>query len=405
MKFTYTAKNQRGELQSGIVEAGSRDGAVATLQGYGLVVLRLQEEVILPWYLRFFGGISRVSMKEMAIFTRQFATLLEAQVPLVDALRTMFQQTQNVFLKEATFDVISDVESGAALSQAFSRHEGIFSHFYVQMVKSAEVTGRLQEVFEYLAAYFESQATLSAKIKSAMIYPVFVLALFVIVVAVMVTTVIPQLSRILLETGVELSTLPLASQFLFKLGNFFQNYLWVVLVVVLFSVWLLRFYFKSEEGRALLEVTILSFPIIGAIARQVYLARFAETVSVMISGDIPVAQSLEVGGDVVGNISYQEAVQEVANSVRRGELISEALSRFPDKFPPLIVQMIAIGEKTGRIDQLLARAAKFYAKEVEQSLSNITELLQPILIVILGIFVGLLIGSVILPIYQIAQTF
>lgn len=405
MKFTYTAKNQRGELQSGLVEAGSRDAAVATLQGYGLVVLRLQEEVILPWYLKLFGGVGRVSLKELAIFTRQFATLLEAQVPLVDSLRTMFQQTENVYLKEAIFDVISDVEAGAALSQAFSKHEGIFSRFYIQMVKSAEITGRLQEVFNYLADYYENQASLVSRIKGALIYPAFVFVLFVLVIAIMLTVVIPQLSRILEETGVEPGTLPLMTRFLFGLGDFSKNYGWVALVMILAGVWALRLYFRSEEGRTLIEMSVLSIPIVGELAKRVYLARFSETVSVMISGDIPVAQALEVGGEVVGNISYHETVEEVADAVRRGELISEALGRYPDKFPPLVTQMVAIGERTGRLDQLLGRAAKFYTREVEESLSSLTELLQPILIVILGVFVGLLIGAIILPIYQIAQTF
>lgn len=406
MKFNYTAKDQRGEVQSGVVEANSRDTAIATLQGSGLVILRLEEEVEVPWYLKFFQRFGRkANVKELSLFTRQFATLLEAQVPLVDSLRTMFQQIENVALKEAVFEVISSVEAGETLSQAFARHEGIFSRFYVQMVRSAEITGRLQEVFIYLADYYESQSSLTAKVRGALVYPAFVLVLFGIVVTVIVTTVIPQLSRIILELEVEPSTLPIMTQVLFGLSSFLANYGWVAAIVAITSIAGISFYFQSDEGRALIESWILILPLTKELARRVYLTRFAETLSVMISGDIPVAQALEISGDVVGNVWYQEAIHESAEAVRRGELISEALSRFPERFPPLIIQMVAIGERTGRVDELLSRAAKFFAKELERGLAAITELIQPALILVLGVFVALLIGAVIFPIYQIAQTF
>lgn len=404
MKFSYTAKKQTGDLQTGIVEAGSREAAVATLQGYGLVVLRVQEEEARPWYLQLFAGIGHAGLRDMAIFTRQFATLLEAQVPLIESLRTLFQQAQNVYLKDAVFEVISDVESGSSLSQAFSRHENVFSRFYIQMVRSAEMTGRLQEVFTYLSDYYESQASLSSKVKSALIYPAFVFGLFAVVLTVMVVVVIPQLSRIFLDLETDPSRVPLVTKLLFGLGGFTQQYGWAILAMFIAAVVVLRLYFRSEEGRALLESSLIATPVIGSIARKIYLAQFAETLSVMISGDIPVGQALEVSGDVVGNIAYQESILESAEAVRRGELVSEALSRFPDKFPPLVVQMVAIGEKTGRMDELLGRAAKFYSREVERAMTNITELIQPVMIVVLGVFVGLLIGAVILPIYQIAQS-
>jgi type IV pilus assembly protein PilC len=405
MKFTYTAKNPQGEIQRGVIESGSRDTALSMLQGYGLVVLKIQQEAITPWYAKLLSGFKRASLKDISLFTRQFATLLGAQIPLIDSLRTMFQQSENVYLKEAAFDIATDVEAGSSLSQAFSQHEGLFSRFYVEMVKSAEITGRLEEVFSYLADYYESQAVLVDRIRNAMIYPAFVFGLFAIVVFVMITMVIPQLASILIETEVPVSQLPFASRILFGLGSFTTKYGWVTLSVILAGFLMFRAYFRSQEGKTLVETSLLSFPFVGDMAKKVYLARFSETLSVMITGGIPVAQALEVCGDVVGNISYQESIKESAEAVKRGELVSEALGHWPDKFTPLIVQMISIGEKTGRLDELLARASKFYTREVERSLASLTELIQPIMIVVLGIFVGLLIGAVILPIYQIAQTF
>ncbi|MBI1975182.1 MAG: type II secretion system F family protein [Parcubacteria group bacterium] len=405
MKFSYTAKTQRGDVQTGVIEAGSRETAVSTLQGYGFIVMRLEEEVIVPWQEKILSFFQRVRVQELAMFTRQFATLLEAQVPLTDALRTLFTQTRNTFLKESIFDVLSDVEGGAALSQTFEKHAKVFSQFYVQMVRSAEITGRLQEVFVYLADYLESQAKLNSRVKSAMIYPVFIFGLFAVVVGVMVVFVIPQLGTIFEEVDVDFSQLPFATRILFSLGDFAPKYGVSFLVMILVGGFVFREYFSSDEGRNVLDLALFRVPIVGGLARKIYLTRFAETTSVMISGDIPIAQSLEIAADVVGNIRYQTILKGSADAIRRGELVSESLSRYPEDFPPIVTQMIAVGEKTGRLDELLRRVAQFHASEIERAMANLTELLQPIMIVILGVFVGLLIGAIILPLYRLAQAF
>lgn len=405
MRFLYTAKTQKGEVQTGVIQAGSRESAVSTLQGFGLIVLQLQEEKGRPWYDFLFAGFRRASVRDISIFTRQLATLLEAEVPIVDSLRTMFQQTTSTYLKEAVFEVLSDVEAGSSLSQAFSRHESVFSQFYVQMVRSAEMTGRLQEVFLYLADYLEAQALISAKIRGAMIYPVFILVLFGGVVAVMILVVIPQLRQVFTESGLAIEELPFVTRILFGTGDFMSNYGIATLFSLVVAVFAVRAYFKTQEGKMLLDLTILRLPLFGEIARKVYLSRFSETTSVLIKGDIPVAQALEVAADVVGSYQYRYLIMEVAEAVRRGEQISQALSRSPGEFPPLVSQMIAIGERTGRLDDLMHRVSEFYNREVERVLANMTELIQPILIVVLGVFVGLLIGAIILPIYQLSQAF
>jgi type IV pilus assembly protein PilC len=404
MKFLYTAKTQKGEVQTGLIEAGSREGALSTLQGFGLVVLQVREEKEQPLLEKLLAGFRRASTRDLSIFTRQLATLLSAQIPLIDALRTMFQQTENPNLKEAIFDTLSDIEAGASLSQAFSRHEAVFSPFFVQMVRSAEITGRLQEVFEYLADYLETQFNLNSKIKGAMMYPIFVLVLFAVVIAVMVTVVVPQLEQVFIDAGMDFARLPLTTQVLFGLGDFVRDYGVALLVAIVASIFAIRAYLKSAEGKMLVDAAVLRIPYFSDIARKIYLARFSETTSVMVKGDIPIAQALEVAGDVVGNTQYRYLVFEAAEAVRRGESISEALARSGKEFPALITQMIAIGEKTGRVDEMMHRISQFYAKEVERLLANISELIQPILIIVLGILVGLLIGSIILPIFQLAAT-
>jgi type IV pilus assembly protein PilC len=404
MKFLYTAKTQKGEVQTGLIETGSREGALSTLQGFGLVVLQVREEKEQPLLEKLLASFRMASTRDLSIFTRQLATLLSAQIPLIDALRTMFQQTQNPYLKEAIFDAISDIESGASLSQAFSRHEAVFSPFFVQMVRSAEITGRLQEVFEYLADYLEMQFNLNSKIRGALIYPAFVLVMFAVVIAVMVTMVVPQLKQVFIDAGMDLAGLPFVTQVLFGTGDFVGNYGAALFVAFVAMAFALRAYFKSAEGKLLLDMAVLRIPYFSDIARKVYLARFSETTSVMIKGDIPIAQALEVAGDVVANAQYRYLIFEAAEAVRRGESISEALARSEKEFPALITQMITMGEKTGRLDEMMHRISQFYAKEVERLLANISELIQPILIIVLGILVGLLIGAIILPIFQLAAT-
>lgn len=403
MKFLYTAKTQQGELQTGVIEAGSREGALSTLQGFGMVVLQIQEQRGRSVFDQWFSAFRRVSLRELAIFTRQLSTLLSAEISLIDALRTMFQQTRNPLLKEAIFDVLSDVEAGSSLSQAFGKHEAVFSKFFVQMVRSAEMTGRLQEVFMYLSDYLETQSNLNAKVQGAMIYPAVIFVLFLVVIAVLVIEVVPDLQQVFVDTGTDFATLPLVTRILFGLGGFVSNYGIALLAVTIAAIAALYSYLRSDEGKMLIDLGVLKVPVLNNIARQVYLARFSETASVLIKGDIPVAQALEVSGDVVSNARYRHVLFEAAEAVRRGELISQALSRSEEDFPALVTQMIAIGERTGRLDELLHRVSEFYNREVERTLSNTTELIQPIMMIVLGVFVGLLMAAVLLPIFQLAQ--
>jgi type IV pilus assembly protein PilC len=402
MKFLYTAKTQKGEIQTGVIEAGSREAAISTLQGFGLVVLEINEQKRRSFFEDIFAGFRRVSLRDLSIFTRQLSVLLQAELPLVEALRTMFRQTQNVFLKEAIFDVVSEVEAGTPPSQAFSRHKEVFSEFFVQMVRSAEITGRLQEVFEYLAKYLDSQLSIAYKVRGALVYPIFVISLFVLVLSVMLIFVIPQLKLVFQDSGVEISTLPLLTRILFGLGDNLRLYAPSLVVALIIFIIGTKSYINTQEGKILWDAFKLKIPIFGEIMQKIYISRFSQTTSVMIKGDIPIAQALEISADVVGNEQYRFIILEAAEAVRRGELLSEAISKYEVEFPPLVSQMIAIGEKTGRLDELTDRISEFYMREVDQTLSNLTELLQPSLIVVLGLFVGLLMASVLLPIQQLA---
>jgi len=387
------------------LEAVNQDAAITLLQQAGLTVLKIEQKREGAWYEKLVLPFQRVSLKEVSVFTRQFATLLEAQVPLIDALQTVYAQSTNLMLREVIFDMYSDIQAGLSFSDALAKYDKVFSPFYANMIKAAEMTGRLDSALLYLADYYEQQAYVNTKITNAMIYPVFILVLFVAVVAIMVTVVIPQLGTVILESGVTLDELPMMTQILFGAGSFFTKYIAVVVAVLLGLVVVLVRYFSSEEGKLLASTILLKLPVFGGFLQRMYVARFAETLSVLLKGGIPVASGLDIVAHVIGSVYYQEAVEQIAQGVRQGETISALLLKYPDYFPPLISQMVAVGEKTGRLEELLKKVALSYTREIESLINSLTEIIQPILIVALGVLIGGLIAAVILPIYQVAQRF
>lgn len=406
MKFIYTARDENGKVINGLLEAATHEAAVSLLQQSGLIILRIEQKPEEAWYLRAITrAFQRVGLKDISIFTRQLATLLEAQVSILEALQTVYNQTFNTILRETLFDIYNDIQAGLNFSDALSKQPHVFSSFYVNMVKASEFTGRLDEALLYLADYYETQEAISKKIKNAMIYPTFIVGLFIVVVAVMVTVVIPQLSSVILESGIKFEELPFMTRVLFSLGSFFQHYYLLVLTFSIGGIIFLVRYFISEEGQIFLSTLFLNFPVIGQFFKNLYISRFTETFSVLLKGAIPVAQALEISGDVIGNLYYQGVIYNIAQGVRQGESISNLLVQYPEYFPALVSQMVAVGEKTGRLEELLKKIAQFYARELEGMVNSLTEIIQPVLIVLLGILVGGLIAAIILPIYQIAQQF
>jgi type IV pilus assembly protein PilC len=405
MKFSYSAKNEKGEIQSGLLEAFSEEGVIDLLQKSGLVILKIEKRKEDSWYLRLVSGFQKVSLKEIAVFTRQLATLFEAQITIIESLQTVYNQTTHPVLKEAIFGIYSDIEAGMSFSDSLTKHSRVFSSFYINMVRAAELTGRLDSALSYLADYYDAQAVINTKIRNAMIYPIFLLVLFAVVIGIMVVIVIPQLGNVILESGLTVEQLPLMTKILFGVGSFLQRY-YVLTAAFFFGILLLLIkYFSSEEGQLLLGTVLLNTPILGGFLKKVFVSRFAETFGVLLRGNIPVAQALEISADVVGSSYYQEVIVEIAKRVRQGENISDLLLDYPEYFPPLVSQMLAVGEKTGRLEELLTKISRFYSREVEAMVNSLTEIIQPVLIVLLGVLVGGLIAAVILPIYQIAQQF
>ncbi len=402
MKFKYSARTATGEMQVGFIDGVTKDAALNSLHGHDLYVLSIEGGEVRPWYAPLTRFLGRVKRADLMIFTRQFATMLEAAIPLSDALKALYRQTRNQALRDATFEISGDIDSGLSLSQALERQGQIFSEFYINLVKSAEVTGRVQETVQFLADYLEKENALVSKVRNAMIYPVFVVVLFVVAAGVLMGVVFPQIEPIFRDANV---ALPLITRIFLTAGNFIANWWLALIVIVVVFVAFVAEYLRSDEGRTVYDDVILSVPVIGTLLRQAYVARFGEAMSVLIKGGIPITQAIETAGHTVGSMSYRDALHEVAEQIRGGELLSRALERQERHFPPLVSQMVAVGESTGRLDDMLSRVATFYSREVDDMVGNLVELIQPALMVVIGTLVGLLFASILLPIYNLVQVF
>lgn len=401
-KFRYTARNEQSEVQVGVVEAASRDLAIKILQENKLYVLSLESTDQRKFFDRLSHIFQRVRLKDIMIFTRQLSTLLSAKVSISDSLKSIHKQLASPILKDAIYDVFTDVDGGLYFSQALSKHSKIFSDFYVNMVRSAEVSGRLEETLLFLADYLEKENRLMSKLRSAMIYPIFVIAVFIGVIILILTVVMPQMRAIFTEVNVPL---PLVTRILMGFGGFLSSWGWAVFVVLAIGFVFLYKYFKTDEGKLLWDEIVLSLPVFGKLSKRIAITRFAASTSVLMKGGIPVANSLEIASRVVGNSVYRRILLGTADEIRRGGTISEFLGRYPDYFAPMVGQMVAIGESSGQLDSLLDKVSSFYDDEVQSSVASLVELIQPAIIVVLGLFIGVFIAAVLLPIYNLAQVF
>src|SRR3989344_3059239 len=379
MKFKYRARTTNGDLQVGLVSANSRNEAANILTSNGLYVLILDEVKEGVWYNRILDFASRVKKKDLMIFTRQFATLLSARIPLDDALATLKKQTQNPTL-----------------------YSILFSGFYVSMVRSAEVTGRVDEAVGFLADYIEKQSALINKVRNALIYPAVMIGLFFVVAGIMVVIVFPQIGPVLEEAGVEL---PVFARLILSIGEFLAEWWWLVFSAFGVLIVVAADYFRTAEGRVLMDEILFRVPLINKLLRELYVARFAESLSVLIKGGIPITKAVEITGHNVGNATYREALHDVADDLQRGLSLSQGLEKHSKLFPPMVGQMVAIGESTGRLDVLLSKVSDFYTREVDSLIGSLIELIQPLLMIVIGVLVGGLFASILIPIYNLAQTF
>lgn len=398
MKFHYVAKTSQGKVRSGLVEALSQAEALQVLQSHNLVVLRLEKSESFSLFSKRLKIFERVKRKEVFVFFRELAILVGAGVPLVQSLTAMSRQIENVYLREVVSNLAKEVSSGTALSKAMAKYPKVFSIFSVNLIKSGEVAGRLHQCLEYLADFLEKEYYLISKIRGAMIYPVFILFVFLVVGVVVMVMVIPQLTSILVEVGQDL---PLSTRVVIWSSDFVRQWgFWIFLVLAIAGLAFWR-YQKTENGKALWDSFVLKIPIFGRILKKTYLARSASNLSSLLKGGVSLIKALGISGEVIGNTVYRDIIWQARDDVKVGRSISDSLLKHKE-FPPLYIQMVKTGEQTGKIDSILEKLSSFYNREVDNIVNNLSQLIEPVLLVILGIGVAILVFSVFMPIYNLA---
>ncbi|OGZ96747.1 MAG: hypothetical protein A3B34_01355 [Candidatus Sungbacteria bacterium RIFCSPLOWO2_01_FULL_54_21] len=394
--FQYKARTPEGEVRNGLVTASSEEAALDALQQNKLTVIAVRETAPPSLLARNIFG-ARVKYKDIVIFSRQLATLFEARIPVVEALKTLMSEAEKPALRQVIAGILDDVAGGMSLSQSMGKRPEAFSSFYVNLVLSGEESGKLQEIFTYLADYMERSYYLASKARNAMIYPAFVLLAFTGVLIVMLVVVFPRLISIFEETG---QKVPIYTQAIIFLSLFLRRWgLLFLLFLIGVGVMLWR-WSATPPGKLFFHRLQVSVPIIGQLYRKLFMARLTDNLQTLIMGGIPIVRALTITGDVVGNVVYQHAIERAIESVKGGSTISAAFEQTPE-IPPLVTQMIRIGETSGRLDSILGSVSKFYRREVDSVLENIVALIEPALIIFLGVGIGALVASVLVPLYNL----
>jgi type II secretory pathway component PulF len=397
MLFNYNAITNVGEKKSGSVEATSKDLAISAIQRRGLILVSISEEKAGG-----FLGLSfldkKVSMKDIVIMSRQISTLFEAQVTALKAFNLLATNTDNPSLVKVLNNISQDLQTGSTISVALSKYPDVFSEFYVNMVKAGEESGKLTQVFSYLADYLERQYQLSSKTKSAMIYPSFVIGVFVLVMVAMFVFIVPKLSEMIKQSGQDV---PIMTQAVMFISDLLVNYgLFVLVALIIFVVYLFRFS-KTKMGKRYFDGLKIKFPIIKNIFSKLYLSRIADNMDTMLSSGIPIIRAIELTSSVVGNVIFQEILSEAVEKVKGGSSFSESLSKH-EEIPQIMVGMIHTGEETGSVGNILKTLGNFYNKEVNSAVDTMVALIEPVMLVVLGLGVGVLMAAVLVPIYNIS---
>ena len=399
MLFNYKALDNSGAKKDGAIEAVSVDVAIDSLQKKGLIIVEINPENQESWLSRLSFG-HKVSNKEVVFLSRQMATLFEAQVSALKIFDLLSLEAENEYLRKSLHQVTEDLQAGSSISKALSRHPDIFSDFYVNMVKSGEETGKLNETFNYLADHLDRNYEVVSKAKNALIYPAFVITVFIGVMLLMFTIIIPKIGAILTDSG---APVPFFTQVIFGISDIFLNYGLLLAAALIVVVFLVMRYVRTSEGKSALARFKLNIPYLGNLYRKLYLSIIADNMNTMVLSGIPMVRAIEVTAAVVGNEVYRKALEESLTAVKGGSSLSQALSQY-EEIPGMLVQMIRVGEESGELGSILRTMARFYQREVVNAVDTLVRLIEPIMIVVLGLGVGVLLASVLIPIYNIANS-
>jgi type IV pilus assembly protein PilC len=402
MKFKYRAKNEQGEFFTGQVEASSEEAVIAILQKQELYIISLEliekerEEDKFFLYRRI-KLFDRVPKKDMVLFSRQLSIMFRSKVPLIEALRTFSAQTQNLNFKEKILRISQEVEGGIPFSRAIALYPKVFSPFYIAMVKAGEVSGKLADSLDYLAEHIEREYHLTSKVKSALIYPSLIILVIVVVLLVMIFKIIPQFVLVLEGLG---RPLPFITRVIIDLSEGVQEWFLIIIIAIAVIVGTIVYCHYTKKGKDFFHRFYLKLPIMGEVLKMVYVARFAENLSTLIAGGLPITLALIVIEGIIDNVAYKGVIFKTQEAVKKGETISSVLSNHFNLFPPVFVQMVLIGEKTGTLSTILLNIVSFFQKEVERTIDAALSLLEPALIIFLGVVVAIIVLAVLMPLFE-----
>ncbi len=403
MEFKYEALDSNGKPASGVVNAVSQDAAIVALQRRGLTITSFKGAGQGGGLLGSLGSISLlggVKTRDLVMLSRQIATLFEAQVSALRVFRLLAEQAETPYLRSVLTEISDDLQAGNSISKSLAKHPKVFTEFYVNMVRSGEESGKLDQTFIYLADYIDRTYELTSRAKNALIYPAFILATFIGVMVLMLTFVIPKIGSILADSG---QALPLYTQIILNMSGFLVNYGIFLLIAIIVGGWFLYRYVHTPAGKASMAHSELAVPYIGNLYRKLFLSRIADNLNVMLSSGISMVRALEITADLVDNEVYAIILKDAIDSVKGGQPLSQTLSNHREYVPPIFTQMIQIGEETGQMGSILERLAKFYNREVNAAVDTLVSLIEPALIVSLALGVGFLLAAVLLPIYNSAS--
>jgi len=400
MKFTFKAKNKQGELKEGSVEALNDEGAIEVLQQNGLFPIYIREEKggedVIKAFLKYFD---RVNDKELMIFFKQLSILIEAKVPIVVSLTSIKEETKNLYFRKILEDVISDIQDGLPLSDALKKHKTVFSILATNIIRAGEASGNLKKSVDYVAKNIEKNYLLYTKIRSAMLYPLIILVVFFVIGFLFITFIIPRLTAVVKSLDV---TLPWYTEMTITVSDFMAKYWWANSLIIIGVIGGFFYYIKTDNGKREWDEVKLKMPLIGPIFQKLYIARFADNLNVLLEGGLPIIRSIFLTSSVINNSVYQGIILKMADEVKIGGSMSDVL-RKSGHIPPIVSQMVKIGEESGEIDLVLRYIAKFYEQEVDVAAKNMSTLIEPIMMVIIGIAVGVLVFLILMPIYDVAS--
>jgi type IV pilus assembly protein PilC len=401
MLFKYKAIDQHNASREGTVEANNVDSAISTVQKRGYTVISIDAvEDKAAFYnieITWFQGISN---KDIVILSRQIATLFEAQVSALRIFRLLASESESPQLRVILTRIGDELQAGSSISRALSTHPEIFSTFYVSMVRSGEETGSLEKSFMYLADYLDRSYQVATKARNALIYPAFVIGTFVAVMGLMFTMVIPRISQILTDSGQEL---PIYTKIVLAISSFLTNYIALIIVLLAIGGFFFWRFSRTEVGKRAIDELKITVPYIGNLNRKLYLTRICDNLSTMLASGISMVQAIEVTADVVDNAVYKEIFDHALLEIKGGRSFADTISEYPE-IPGVLAQMAKVGEETGNLPEILTTLAKFYRREVDNAVDTLIGLIEPVMIVMLGLGVGVLLASVLMPIYNLTSS-